>query len=254
VVWSQGNPSEVWICDWDGKNKHKVLDGALGVGVAEDPPGTEWVYVNESRELTHDLPSVVRCQIDNPTKKEPVWDKTRSNDKWEFTRDGKVGASGLPWPHAGVANLPNGTFKNFGDGCTPGVANDLSCVFHMIGAGHRGIVVYDMSGGSPRQILYAKTLGLEGTPDPQFWWTSFARYDSRFFTFSGPHPSMRPTNGDIYFCQFTPNHDGVAKWVRVCETPELDTQPYAWIETPGAKKKPVAKTSPAAKGKAKDSF
>jgi hypothetical protein len=203
------------------------------VGVAEDPPGTEWVYVNESKGDEHGLDEIVRYQVDNLSKKELVWNKTPSNDKWEFTRDGKYGASGLPWPRAGWAALPNGEFKNFGEGCTPGLANDLSAVFHMIAMGHRGIVVYNKDGSNPRQILFADAPGVAGTPDPQFWWVSFARYDPRFFTFSGPHPSLgyKPSKGDIYFCQFNEKRDGVAKWVRLCDTPELDTGPYAWIDS-----------------------
>ena len=243
VIWTDPT-AQVWVIDWDGKNKKKLLDGALAVGVAENPPGTEWVYTQEGPKGPGNGADVYRHQIDDPSKKELVWNKTPSNDKWEFTRDGKYGASGLPWPHAGVAELPNGAFKIFGDGCTPGIAGDRSAVMHMIAAGHRGIVVYNPDGSNPRQILFAQAPGVAGTPDPQFWWASFARYDGRFFTFSGPHPSMRPARGDIYFCMFTPRRDGVAKWVQVCNTPDLDAQGYAWIDKPGPRqvKKPTPQT------------
>jgi hypothetical protein len=250
VIWND-LARQTWIIDWDGKNKKplQLPVGGSAVGVAENPPGTEWVYALEGQAAPGNGAAVYRYQIDDTSKKELVWNKTPSNDKWEFTRDGKYGASGLPWPNAGVAQLPNGLFKTFGVGCTPGVAADLSAMFHMIPNGHRGAVMYDKNGANPRQILYAQALGLTGTPDPQFWWTSFARYDGRFITFSGPHPSMRPASGDIYFCQLTPNHDAIAKYVQVTKTPELETQPYAWIEAPGAKRKAV-KPAPAATGAA----
>jgi hypothetical protein len=258
VIWSDCNGG-VWICDWNGENKKKLVEAVLAVGVAENPPGTEWVYTVDGAAQPGNYAVLSRYLIDDPSKKEIVWDKTPSNDKWEFTRDGKAGASGLPWPNGGVAHLPNGTFKNFGVGCTPGVANDLSYAFVMIPNGHRGIILYNANGGSPRQILFAPAPGVAGTPDPQFWWASTVRYDPRFFTFGGPHPSMTSASGDIYFAAFTPNHDSVAQWVRVTSTPELETCAYALIIKPGSSrpKKPVPgkpvtapATAPAAESKA----
>lgn len=46
----------VWVIDWDGKNQRKLLDKAATVAVAEDPPGTEWVYVKEA-ENSNKIPA-----------------------------------------------------------------------------------------------------------------------------------------------------------------------------------------------------
>jgi len=246
VIWSDCE-DRVWICDWDGRNRRKLLDAKLAVGVAEDPPGVEWVYVhggNTVRASNADqIGSIVRHRIDDISKKELVWDKTGSNDKWEFTRDGKFGASGLPWPHAGIASLPNGEFRLVGDGCTPGIAHDASLVMHMKATGHSGIFIYNADGSGKRYIDFrSQAPGIDGVPDPQFWWTSFARYDKRFFTFSGPHPSMgyKQSKGNIYFCMFNERFDGVARWVQVTNYPEVETHPYAWIGNPNSAPRIVA--------------
>jgi hypothetical protein len=247
VIWT-GPDRQIWICDWDGKNRRQFLEAKIAVGVAEDPPGVEWVYIHGDTTVhvsnTDQAASVFRCQIDNPAKRELVWDKTGSNDKWEFTRDGKVGASGLPWPNAGVATLPNGELLNFGVGCTPGVSGDGSLVMHMLAAGHRGIFVYDRDGTNKRYMSFEGAPGVAGVTDPQFWWASFVRYDKRFFTFSGPHPGMGTrgqSHGDIYFCKFNEKSDGVANWVRVTDSPEVETHGYGYIDADPYGPKPTDK-------------
>ncbi|MGB2938146.1 MAG: hypothetical protein WBD05_08130, partial [Phycisphaerae bacterium] len=85
VLWSRGDLNkggEIWISDWDGTNQKKLLDQGCTAAVAEDPPGTEWVYVKEA-ENSNKIQPVYRYQIDDLTKKELVWDKNNTNDKWE---------------------------------------------------------------------------------------------------------------------------------------------------------------------------
>ena len=231
VIWSD-NDKHVWIINFDGTGRKKLLDANLAVGVAENPAGVEWVYVNEGKNGEGGLSSIVRYAIDDLSRKELVWDKTPSNDKWEFSRDGTRGASGLPWPHAGVADLPNGAFKLYGDGCTPGFSPEAGLLMHMKAQNHPGMFLYNMDGSNQRYVDFrSKAPGLQGVPDPQFWFVAFARYDGRFFTFSGPHPSMggKPSLGNIYFCQLNDAKDGVAKWVEVTSFPSCETEAYAWI-------------------------
>jgi len=238
VVWTVGpekaKTGEVWISDWDGKNAHKLLDVKMAVAVAEDPPGTEWVYVKEA-ENSNKIQPVYRYQIDDLTKKELVWDKNNTNDKWEVSRDGKYAVTRWNAGPVGICALPNGDPKLVSDGgCTPGMAPDLSLVTHMRAQNHSGIYVYNRDGSNKRYIDFASQApgASEVRGTPQFWWCGFARYDKRFYTFSGPHPNMQysPQGSNIYFCRFNEKFDNFDRWIVVTDDPEMDTQPYAWIE------------------------
>jgi len=224
----------VWVIDWDGKNQRKLLDKAATVGTAEDPAGTEWVYVKEA-ENSNKIQPVYRYQIDDLTKKELVWDKNNTNDKWEVSRDGKYGVTRWNAGPVGICALPNGDPKLVSDGgCTPGMAPDLSLVTHMRGQNHSGIYVYNRDGSNKRYIDFAGQApgASEVRGTPQFWWCGFTRYDKRFHTFSGPHPNMQysPQGSNIYFCRFNEKFDNFDRWIIVTDDPEMDTQPYAWIE------------------------
>jgi len=238
VIWTDGS-SRVWIADWDGKNVKKLMEPFLAVGVAEDPHGTEWVYVDTGKKVhasnTDQIAEIVRFQIDDLSKKELVWNKSGCNDKWEFTRDGKIGASGLPWPNAGVVSLPNGNLLNFGVGCTPGVSGDGTLVEHMNPGGHRGVYIYNADGSNKRYIDFRVSENPANTgEDPQFWWVSFARYDKRFMTMSGPHPSLgyKQSKGNIIFMVLNATFSGMAKYIMVTNYPEVETHAYAWIGDP----------------------
>ena len=240
VLWTgseSGQVGRVWISDWDGKNQHKLLDAGGIVGVAEDPPGTDWVYVKESPG-TNGVEPIYRYQVDNLAKRELIWDKNKTNDKWEFSRDGKFACTRWNGWSVGIVAMPNGEENGHmvsNGGCTPGMAADLSVVMHMQAVGHCGIFIYNRDGTNERFINFTTgPAAQEGVVFPQFWWTSFAHHDARFFSFSGPHPGMNTlgqSKGDIYFCQFNEKKDGVVKWVNVSDYPEIETHSYAWIDS-----------------------
>lgn len=228
VLWTCS--SGIWVSDWDGKNQRKILDKGCTVGVSEDKDGKDWVYVKEA-ENEKKITPIVRYMVDDVTKSELVWDKTNSNDKWEVSRDGTWAASAYPPVHAGVAQLPNGEFYLVGDGCTPG--SDGEHITHMRAQGHGGIYVYDMDGENMRYIDFTQNApGAKDVVFPQFWWCNFARYNGRFYSFSGPHPNMSysPLGSNIYFCRFNEKFDNFDKWVIVTDDPEQDTQSYVWID------------------------
>ena len=165
VVWTEYGPASVYVADWDGRNRRRICTSdreILAVGTAEDPPGTEWAYVGEGEYRNRNFAEVWRYRIDRPSVREVVWNKTPSNDKWAFSRDGRYGASGFPWPRAGIARLPNGLLEIFGRGCVAGLAPDGSGrAWHMPG-NHRGVCVYDKGGTNKRTVNLSGGPGLGG--------------------------------------------------------------------------------------------
>jgi hypothetical protein len=224
----------VWVGDWEGGNQKKLLDQGRTVGTAEDPVGTDWVYVAEGKNAKG-VDAVYRYQIDDLAKKEVVWDKNNTNDKWELSRDGKFAVSRWNLGPVGIVAMPNGELTQpvSDGGCTPGMAADLSLVTHMKAMGHAGIYVFNRDGSNERYIDFTKQApGAKEVPLPQFWWCNFARYDKRFYSFSGPHSNMEynPAGSNIYFCRFNEKFDNFDRWIIVTDNPEMDTQSYVWID------------------------
>ena len=201
------------------------------MGVAEDPPGVEWVYIADGKGQPEGYKSIYRCQLGNLSRREVVWDKTPSIDKWEFTRDGKLGASRFPLTVASVS-LPNGEFLPVAQiGCTPGLSADTTTVMHMMVVTHAGIILYNRDGSNRREIYFTQGPPALGLNNNEFWWTSFVRYDGNFITFGGPYERAADAPGNIYFCQLNEKRSAIAQWVRVTEDHECNIHPYGWIDS-----------------------
>lgn len=244
VVFSVGG-KEVYVADWDGKNTRLFLNHALAaLAVAEDPPGTEWVYVAEGKEIGGCLEALYRYRLDDPKMREEAWTKTPVNDKLELTRDGKLAGGGFPWPHgSGIATFPNGSFTKIGQGCGYGMAPDGSLKFFHMGnhatGWHRGLWFYDRPGAEGRYIDLTTPLGLKGT---ELWYPGWVRYDVRFFTVTGPYQNVEVNDpvSDVMLCQFNADFTGVARAIRVTGGPGTKTQAYAWLQSPDAAPAPTA--------------
>ena len=137
---TKGLPQKIYVMDWTGGKRRELCSGFKAVGVCEDPPGTEWVMV-----LDVNNGKVWRHQIDNPSVRELVWDKTPGSWFWAFTRDGKRACTGAPWPNVCVVQLPNGSVSPVGGGCAEGIAPDGKHCFHFI-QDHAGVMMHDGPG------------------------------------------------------------------------------------------------------------
>jgi hypothetical protein len=219
----------IYIVDWDGRNLKKLMQGDMAVAVAEDPPGTEWVYVAQGTAQPEGCKAIHRFQIEHPDKEEVVWDKTPSIDKWEITRDGKNGASRFPGT-PGSVTLPNGELKTVAPyGCVPGISSDLSTVIHEITVSHGGIYLYNRDGSNRRQIIFGDGPKEIGLNHDECWWASFVRYESRWITFCGPYQRRGGAPGNVYFCQLNDKKDAFTNWIRVNTDNDVNTQAYALV-------------------------
>ena len=229
----------IYVMDMNGKNRKVLGPAYCAMGVAEDPPGTEWAYYADAQSDANPRGRLWRVQIDNPTVREMVWDKTSICWQWAFTRDGKVAAGALPWPGAHIANLPNGSYQQIHDsGCmvalAPSGTRMLHCTALQFGGEHRGIGVHSAPNWSSCVLI---NLGAApGVNNQTLLWPAWALYDERFFVIAGPNAPPRPRN--ILFGQFNAEFNGIANWVQVTQCPEgfNDCNPSCWIQSePGVK-------------------
>ena len=202
------------------------------MGVAEDPPGTEWVYIGgEMADVNSGWPnSLYRHRIDNPSVKELVWNKTPDiADKLEISRDGKWAVDGFG-RNLALVEFPNGKFQPFGEGCNAGlVFDDNLRVFHMLG-GHVGIQMYDKGGTNGRFIRFDDAPGRDGA-NVEWWHTSCFHWDPRFLSFCGPWQGPRRDRGNIIVAQFNEDYRSMKQYIRVTNVAQSEIYPYAWLST-----------------------
>jgi len=233
LIWTRGR-QDIFIADWNGRNARPLCTGLHAMGVAEDPPGTEWVYVGEEEggDGAGYPKAIYRYQIDKPSVKQLVWNKTNIGMRFEISRDGKWAVSEFGGNNCALASFPNGNLQVFGQGCNSGLVFDSSFrVFHMPG-GHNGIQMYDKGGTNGRYIKFDDAPGRNGA-NVEWWYPSCFHWDGRFFTMSGPWKGPRNDHGNIIVGQFNENYTGVKQYIRVTEVPQSGIYSYAWIQSPG---------------------
>ena len=230
LIWSRGR-QDIFIADWDGRNARLLLHGLMAMGVAEDPPGTEWVYVGEDDDPGGTPKALYRYQIDKPSIKQLVWNKTTIGGKLEITRDGKWAVNSFGGNNCGLAEFPNGNVQVFGQGCNAGlVFDDNFRTFLMLG-GHTGIQMYDKGGTNGRYIKFDDAPGRNGV-NVEWWHTSGFHWDPRFLVFSGPWAGPRRNRGNIIVAQFNDDYRSMKQYIRVTDLPQSEIYPYAWIQSP----------------------
>jgi hypothetical protein len=219
----QGRSTRMYVVDWDGRNERVLGDAFKSMGVAEDPPGTEWVYF-----VKRDNGSKVwRLQIDNPSVTEVVWDNAAARPSWywAFTRDGKRACGGLPWPQVHVMTLPKGSYQKVGGGCGEGMCPDGVRAFHFV-QDHAGVMMYDKPGAAGRYINFRNAPDVNGS---SVLYPAWARYDERIFSFCGP---QHKAPACVIIGRFNKNFTDVEAWVKVTDSPTIDVAAYAWIGDP----------------------
>ena len=228
------NTTSLYVVDTSGANERELCAAKSALGVAEDPPGTEWAYYGDAAHNANPQGRLWRVQIDNTTVKELVWDKTSICWQWAFTRDGKTAAAALPWPGCHIANLPNGSYYQVHDsGCQVGIAPSatrmLHCTALQFGGEHRGISVHVIPGGSDTEINLGNAPGVN---NQMLLWPNWAMYDDRFFVVSGPW-SGTPGIANILFAKVNAAFNGIDNWVQVTQAPAgmQDCAPICWIQS-----------------------
>jgi hypothetical protein len=229
------NPAkkESYVIDWNGENRKVLAQGEFSevLCYTRDPnTQTEWVYMANPGKTPNNLGPVYRLQLDNPSVKELVWDKTEVR-KFRASPDGKQAVGLFPHPNVGVAMLPNVSWQQYAKGCAIDMSPDGSGRFlHMTGR-HREAVIYDQGGLNRRAVDLCQLPGIGGS---EVWAPRWSN-DVQYFTVSGPYPSGLASGrfdpGHIHLGKFNPGLTAVADWIQVTNKKDAkDICAYAWIE------------------------
>ena len=234
VVFSDSIGEQTSVVDWDASRLTRLADG-IALAVWLDPATqTEWVYVGS--DMSADLEAyrtVKRYQIDHPEIAELVWD-TQPVGSFQLSRDGRLAGAVLPWPDAGVIELPNGSWRVLGHGCWTALAPDDSHLFWYFDGSHRNLTIVDVDEDRRWRVNINDAPGIDGYEVYHPRWTNHPR----FLTMTGPYTVGGRANKirgggeqvEIYVGRFAANFTSVERWVRLTDNRAADFFPDAWIE------------------------
>ena len=236
---------QVHLIDWDGENDH-ILTPGFCVDVAIDPKtNVTWVYalekLNPSNKAALSGENLFRFQLNDPTKREPLWNKSELTiDNLQFSRDGKRFTSQFPWPEGAWADLASGTIHKLTSGCWTSFAPDDSYMAWIFAGSHKKLRMFDTVGGKSWDVALNKAPGIKNSQAYHPRWSNHPL----FFAMTGPYPTnitktpqvngqpvkAGPFHAEIYLGKFSPKLDAVESWARLTTNIEGDFYPDAWIE------------------------
>lgn len=236
VVYSDRRQGSVFVVNWDGSGLRKLGDGFALATWIDPQTRVEWVYVGADETpdpITYG--SVTRYPIDRPDKSELVWDRRRvSGDTFQVSADGRLAGGLFPWPAAGVAELPNGSFRRLGRGCWTALAGGGSPLFWIFDGAHRNLTVVDVERDERWRVNINHAPGIEGFEVYHPRWSNHPR----FLTMTGPYTVGSEANKirgggqqvEIYLGRFAADFTAVESWVQVTDNQQADFYPDAWID------------------------
>ena len=227
---------KVFVVNWDGSGLRQLASGgALAVWV-EPATGRDWVYVgtDNSSKTPGDFRTVSRFPVDKPEARELVWSKTPvSRDTFQVSADGRTAGGLFPWPHAGVAGLPNGDLRTLGEGCWTAFRDAGAGLFWYFDGSHRNVTIVDRAADRRWMVAFNQAPGFA---NPEVYHPRWANHP-RFVAISGPYDRGGPnqvrsggTQAEIYLGRFSPDYSRVEAWAPATDNRTGDSYPDVWID------------------------
>jgi hypothetical protein len=227
---------KVFVVNWDGTGRRQLADG-FALAVWEEPDtGRDWVYLgtDNSAKSAFDFKTVSRFQLEQPGVRELVWNKSLvSADTFQVSADGKTAGGLFPWPQAGVAELPNGQLRTFGEGCWTAFRDAGPGLFWFFDGSHRNVTIVDRAANRRWMVALNKAPGFD---NPEVYHPRWANHP-RFVAISGPYNQGGQNQvrsggrqAEIYLGRFSADYSRVESWARVTENNAGDSYPDVWID------------------------
>jgi hypothetical protein len=228
-----GDGPEAFVVGWDGAGL-KSLGKGFALAVWQNPTdGSEWIYFGSDTK-GYDSATVSRFPLDNPAQREVVWNKTLvSADTFQVSADGRFAAGLFPWPHAGLAELPNKSLEKLGDGCWTALTTARGPVSWYFDGAHRNITLVDARTKKRWTVAINQAPGFENPEVYHPRWTNHPR----FLAMSGPYnqggANQVRSGGaqtEIWLGRFSDDFSRIEAWTRATTNAGGDSYPDVWID------------------------
>lgn len=247
VIVSNRAKRRMYLVEWESGKVRELGDG-VAVAVWQDPKPSllpwrtsTWVYCLSGQQPENKYGSaqpLYRFPLDNPKKKELLWNKT--NLAWsniQLSRDGELMGGLFPWPDGGVMWLKDKRFQRLGKGCWTSLSPDNSKLLWIFDGLHRNLQVYDTQAGKNWKVPINGAPGIGGYEVYHPRWSNHPRY----FVLTGPYVKGEGGNRiggggekvEIYIGRFDERAQKVEDWLKVTANGRADFFPDLWIEGGG---------------------
>jgi hypothetical protein len=229
----RGEGPDVFIVNWDGSGLRRLARG-FALAVWEHPTdGSEWLYIGTDNK-EYDFATVSRFPLDDPSRTELVWNQTLvSADTFQVSADGRHAGGLFPWPNAGIAELPNRSWRKVGDGCWTALTTARDPLFWYFDGAHRNLLMVDVSTDSRWTVPINQAPGFE---NPEVYHPRWTRHP-RFLAMSGPYNrgganQVRSggAQAEVWLGRFSEDFSTVEAWLRVTSNEGGDSYPDVWID------------------------
>jgi len=247
VIVSNRAKRQMYLVEWEGGKVRDLGDG-VAVAVWQDPTPslllrrtTTWVYCLSGQQPENKYGSgqpLYRFRLDNPKKKELLWDKTNLNwSNIQLSRDGELMGGLFPWPDGGVLWLKDKRFQRLGKGCWTSLSPDNSKLLWIFDGLHRNLQMHDVQAGKSWNIPLNGAPGIGGYEVYHPRWSNHARY----FVLTGPYMKGEEGNKiggggekvEIYIGRFDERALKIEDWLKVTANDRADFFPDLWVEGGG---------------------
>jgi hypothetical protein len=176
VVVTDGNSMTVYAVNFDGSGFKKVVTGNFSGG-AWRQNNTDWILTSAKTNPTAKNASVYRVNIDTPTVKVLLWNKTVIGSGTSFhpslSVDGTHMGENYPHPNMGIATVPNGSLsfssKTLGEICVPTMSRDNKYQCLCWNFAHTNFIIFDTTGNSILNKDFTTSLPFNGTTNQAHW-------------------------------------------------------------------------------------
>ncbi len=244
VVFSNRKQRKMFLLDWNS-GKVKELGEGVAVEVWREPEASlrnkkpvTWVYYfagNNPENKYGTSQPMYRFPIDNPEKKELVWNKT--NIAWsniQVSKDGRILGGLFPWPHAGILNLDNNKWQRLGRGCWTSLSPDNSKLLWIFDGRHRNLQIHDTKNNTSWQVNINSAPDINGYEVYHPRWSNHPRY----MVMTGPYEKGEGGNRiggggekvEIYVGKFDNKIKRIEQWLKLSNNNKADFYPDLWIK------------------------
>lgn len=245
VVFTRLQDHTIHVVNWDGSGLKQLATG-FALAVWQDPQTRRiWVYAATDGNNERHLPPfrrVFRFPLKDPVQAEPVWSQTMVDlDNFQLSADGRLASGVFPWPHCGVAELPNISWKRLGRGCWVSLTPDDSRVFWIFDGAHRNLDLFSLRDDRRWQVNVSQAPGVDGAEVYHPRWSNHPR----FMVMTGPHfkvgaKRLGGTESGVYIGRFNPELTTIERWEQATFNERGDFYPDLWIDPAGHDKWSVA--------------
>lgn len=236
VVVSNRKNRQMYLVEWQS-GRVTELGSGVAVEVWQDPENSKtWIYFfygDQPENKYGTTQPLFRFSLDNPRKKERVWDRTRMAwSNMQLSKDGEILGGLFPWPHGGVLHMRDKKWQRFGRGCWTSLSPDNSKLLWIFDGLHRNVQIHDVKNGGSWKVPINGAAGGYEVYHPR--WSNHPR----FFVVTGPYEKGDGGNRiggggekvEVFIGRFDGGAKKVEDWLQVTDNSRADFYPDLWVE------------------------